>query len=742
MKWAAEPGHRVATGRNRGDLLPAAIVLLFVAHAFGPLLGRRALAGYDVTNYSLPNRVQVASALRSGHLPLWDPFRFGGAPLLASPPAAVLYPLSWPLLPLPPDRAEEVIRVLHVAIAALGAYAFARRALETSAVSGLVAAIAFGLGGFVHAHIGHIEQTTALAWLPWALLATDRALAAPRFGEALRPLICLGFALALCGLAGHPQYLHMGIALVAAYAVMTAQPWRRSPRVLAGVALGLALSAVQLLPTWSLSRHSMRAGGLSFSAAAAPSLPWREAVTAFLPDYFGPVRLGPVEFWAWVPWSILLLAGVALAQDMAGRKARALAVLALLGWLLALGSGTPLFRIAYELLPGTRSFRAPARWLLIPSLALPLLAAVGVESILRAVPSSRKKALVLLAAAALAATGALLGTGGPRPASIAVGVLAFLLTWGLRRGALRKTIPGRLAAAAVAAIAAAELLGGNAHAYARTLRMEAGSLLRRSEAAEALGDPSGGRILAIGSEDAEDFPAQRRHLRPNTHVYDALRSVDGYDGGLLIDPHWTKAMRELTGRKDFLPDASLRGNLALPYRGRLDPERFAELDITRAVVATTPLDIPALLPQGSRLLRRVGDVELWATPSRGPVFLSGGEVPEGLRLFRDPEEPEKLEILLPPAAGGKTVVVSEAYSPGWSATGGISLKRHHDLLIAFDAPPGTRRVSLRYRAPGFLPGAALSAAALLASLALALIAPRGRGRGRQGVSRLEEAASN
>jgi hypothetical protein len=724
MKWSAEPGHRGAAGRIRGDLLPAAVVLFFVALAFGPLLGRRALAGYDVTNYALPNRVQVARALLGGHLPLWDPFRFGGAPLLASPQAAVLYPLSWPLLPLPPDRGEEVIRVLHVAIAALGAYAFARGALETSAVSGFVAAIAFGLGGFVHAHIGHIEQTTALAWLPWALLATDRALAAPRFGEALRPLICLGFALALCGLAGHPQYLHMGIALVAAYAAMTARPWRRSLRVLFGVALGLALAAAQLLPAWSLSLHSMRAGGLSFSAAAANSLPWREAVTAFLPDYFGPVRLGPVEFWAWVPWSVLLLAGAALARDAPGRKAWALAILALLGWLLALGSGTPLFRIAYELLPGTSFFRVPARWLLVPSLALPLLSAAGLESILRAEPTSRRKALVLLAAAALAAAGAVLGAGRPRPASIAAGVLAGLLTWGLRRGAGRKAISGRLAAAAVAAIAAAELLGGNSHAYARTLRMEAGSLLRRSDAAQALGDPSGGRILSIGSEDAEDFPAQRRHLRPNTHVYDGLRSVDGYDGGLLIDPHWTRAMIDLTGRKDFLPDASLRGNLAPPYGGRLDPERFAELDITRAVVAATPLDIPALLPKGSHLLRRVGDVDLWATPSRGPVFLTGGEAPEGLRLLRDPEEPEKLEVLLPPAAGGKTVVVSEAYSPGWSASGGIPLKRHHDLLMAFDAPPGTRQVSLRYRAPGFLPGAALSAAALLAALVLALIASR------------------
>jgi len=293
-------------------------------------------------------------------------------------------------------------------------------------------------------------------------------------------------------------------------------------------------------------------------------------------------------------------------------------------------------------------------------------------------------------------------------------------------GTVAAGAPGALAAVAVTAIAAAELLGGNAHAYARTLRMEAGSLLRPSGAAQALGDPSGGRVLSIGSEDAEDFSAQRRHLRPNTQAYDAVRSVDGYDGGLLIDPHWTRAMTDLTGRKDFLPDASLRGNLALPYRGRLDPERFAELDITRAVVATTPLDVAALLPPGSRFLRRVGDVDLWATPSRGPVFLAGGEVSEGLRLLRDPEEREKLEVLLPPAAAGKTVVVSEAYSPGWSASSGIPLKRHHDLLIAFDAPPGIQRVSLRYRAPGLLPGAALSAVALLVSLSLVLIAPRRR----------------
>jgi hypothetical protein len=36
-----------------------------------------------------------------------------------------------------------------------------------------------------------------------------------------------------------------------------------------------------------------------------------------------------------------------------GRRARALALVALVAWLLALGSHTPVFRIAYEVIPGT-----------------------------------------------------------------------------------------------------------------------------------------------------------------------------------------------------------------------------------------------------------------------------------------------------------------------------------------------------------------------------------------------------
>ena len=78
---------------------------------------------------------------------------------------------------------------------------------------------------------------------------------------------------------------------------------------------------------------------------------------------------------------------------------------------------------------------------------------------------------------------------------------------------------------------------------------------------------------------------------------------------------------------------------------------------------------------------------MWSTPTYGPVFLEGtGEVPPGLRLVRDPRRPEHLVVVVPPAAAGRRVIVSEAYAPGWSASRHLRLSRHHDLLMSFVAP--------------------------------------------------------
>src|SRR5437016_13982572 len=79
-------------------LLAASLVFYYPLVFLG-----RALVDYDAFVYFYPQRAFLARSLLSGRIPLWDPYLFDGAPFLANPQAAVLYPPSC-LLVLGPVR--------------------------------------------------------------------------------------------------------------------------------------------------------------------------------------------------------------------------------------------------------------------------------------------------------------------------------------------------------------------------------------------------------------------------------------------------------------------------------------------------------------------------------------------------------------------------------------------------------------------------------------------------------------
>ena len=86
---------------------PAAI---FAAAIFGPVLF--APAGYapathdsDFYMYYFPMTEMAFEMMRSGAVPLWNPYIFSGMPLLASIEIGVLYPPNWVHLVLPAARA-------------------------------------------------------------------------------------------------------------------------------------------------------------------------------------------------------------------------------------------------------------------------------------------------------------------------------------------------------------------------------------------------------------------------------------------------------------------------------------------------------------------------------------------------------------------------------------------------------------------------------------------------------------
>ena len=206
-----------------GGLLLATLFAIYVRLIFQGLV----LAGYDVQTYFYPYWAYTFEALRAGRPPLWNPHLFMGAPFLANPQAAVFYLPNWPLLAFPPERALTLAVMLHVALAAGGAVALSRRALGLSWPAATTTAAVFAFGGFFAGQLGHVNQVSVVAWLPWLLLALDRVVTGSRRWWVVAPLLT-----ALMLLAGHPQQAYIGFAFRAALRACGWRPpcqWQRCP---------------------------------------------------------------------------------------------------------------------------------------------------------------------------------------------------------------------------------------------------------------------------------------------------------------------------------------------------------------------------------------------------------------------------------------------------------------------------------------------------------------------------------
>ncbi|MEZ4737031.1 MAG: hypothetical protein R3E79_58880 [Caldilineaceae bacterium] len=119
----------------------ALCLALFVGLLYYPLLfTNRVLANGDILLYFYPYRDYAAAALRSGEVPLWNPYIFMGVPFLANPQAAVLYPLHWPLIWLPVTKQIYWSAALHTWLLGFGLFLLLRR-YQVSAWASLAGAL-------------------------------------------------------------------------------------------------------------------------------------------------------------------------------------------------------------------------------------------------------------------------------------------------------------------------------------------------------------------------------------------------------------------------------------------------------------------------------------------------------------------------------------------------------------------------------------------------------------------------
>lgn len=334
--------------------IAAALLFIPFIYFYPVLLGKVFLAPGDGWAQNLGVRALAGQMIAHGQLPLWNPYIFGGMPLVASVYPGSFYPPNWLFAILSPKWAMNIVVLTTYHIAIVGTYLYARR-IGITRLGALLAGMAFSFGGFMINHLSHTSRIGAAAWLPWVLLAIEgcancqfAAVAEDDLGgnegssldaaqtdslrNSKRRWMWAGLGalfITLQFFAGEPQMLVFTALVSVPCALFALNKSESHEDLLRGVkalavmlAVFVSLSLLQLLPSLELLAQSERRdpGAQFFDSYSLP--PWQLPALIF-PYFFGGASLPPykVPYWGaeiaaimsgYVGMLVWLLAAVAL----------------------------------------------------------------------------------------------------------------------------------------------------------------------------------------------------------------------------------------------------------------------------------------------------------------------------------------------------------------------------------------------------------------------------------------------
>ncbi|HKD83367.1 MAG TPA: YfhO family protein [Terriglobales bacterium] len=315
----------------------------------------------DGMSYYLAGRAFTAGILRSGSLPVWNPYVYAGYPEIADVQTGFFYPPNVVLYLL-----FERATAYNLSIA----FNFFLTAFFTSCLLGLfvrsrkavwIGSATFALAGFLCCNAVSVSIPNSAAWVPAVFWCVEKWIRTARW----RYCALGGISLAMQLLAGWPQMVLLTVIYLGVYLLFALPKRSDCPRILAGiVVLGLfaaALGLPQLLATFELKNQSI-IEHLSYSeyvfSSVAPQLivllffPFLPGVT--VPDghwhkvgYYAPISSQVNVYYVGILPIMLAIAALLLWKR--SRYVRFGATSAGLALLLAWGGYTPLAQLLYRL---------------------------------------------------------------------------------------------------------------------------------------------------------------------------------------------------------------------------------------------------------------------------------------------------------------------------------------------------------------------------------------------------------
>lgn len=800
---AADSPH--TQSRLRVDRVPrfagawAALVFFVCTLALGlPALGGGFLvnARSDQFYAGYAFREFAAASLKAGHgFPLWNPYLFGGLPYVAAMHGDIFYPTFLLRMVMPTDIAMTWSFIIHVFLAGFFTYLFLR-AWGVRYIPSIVGGVAYLMCGPIAAYVspGHDGKLYVSALLPLTLFLLIRGI---RDGKSW-VWGTLAIVVGLAVLSPHPQLLQYMLLASGAFALYLAFAELETPdgarvrldRAIAirrlvyafgAVVLGAIIGAIQFLPVREYVPFSPRAGGRGYDYATSFSLPIEEMINFYLPEFSGILdrywgRNGIHLHSEYLGAATLFLGGLGLTSQRRGFRWYWIGAL-VVATLWALGGNTPFYHLVYELVPGSKFFRAPSTMLFMIGFCVAVLAALGAEELeLRPISTRYVIGWVIAAVivALLASIGGFANLGKVLAASWADGQLddvidannpwvvigawraflvilvAALVVWMLGR----KRIDARMAAWGFVLLVALDLFSVEKQYWLFSPRA---SVLYRSDPAldYVKSQPEPGRVL---NWPLADMNGRRDPmLLWDGPMVDGVRLATGYHGNEL-------------GRYQHLcgatPDTRCEPRILFsPSFWRHENVRFLYTNGDTAIVQQ--LLAPLNLPPAQKIVGPVIDasgipVYLYRLPGDSPqaylapVFVKAPE-DQALAAVLDPRfDPTRVAILdtnskipakqvqtLPPALNipvhvahyapgdiqldiaapppsGSALIVSENFFPGWTAVvdgKAAAIDRAQYNLIGVELPAGAKHVALHFDDAAYERGKVITCIAIVLSIA-------------------------
>ena len=743
-KLAAEPSTH-GLSFKRLDL--AALLGLFAVTLafFWPMIRPRDhwyIVSGDFSNQFFPFRAFAATEWWSGRIPLWNPDMLAGHPFLADVQTAIFYPpalLNALLFGRNgfPFFALEGEVVVHTYLAAAFTYLLARK-VSGSRLGAIVAAVAFGFGGFITSYPAQqLAVLETAVWLPLLVLCLELAFDT---GVRLRWIAAAGFVFGIAILAGHPQ-TDLFIAYASGGYLVWRLWWRRA-RVrdwVASVVLfptcALGLAAIQILPTLAFLRTSIRTQ-MDYAEAAHGYL------LSSLPEILVPLWHGEKALSIGVVALFLAFVGVWAARR---EPLFYWAIAGLIAVPLSTGGATPLFWFLYHFVPGWDIFRDQERVIYVFSFAGALFAARGVAWLVKSLGEGAPTAFLrwLRVAWLLAAV---------------AGGLALVLT--VAGGAVAEPVSLRenlaLDAAVLAALAVGLRLARSRFADVnranpvRGIPVWTGALLILLVVGEAFAidygnnlgpNPSDARPrLAATAAFLRDFPEPFRVRGISEDVFPSdygamvgLPTIGGdtpfldqrMDEMLKADADWR--VWQILNVKFFLSDGPPLAGMKLAFQdGNL--KTYAVDDSLPRAWAVRAVEVAKNPAEAKQMILAPGYhpgniVVLEKAPSLGPFV--AGQRPDVKMTHLDPQ---RIEIDAN-GDGNAMLVLADRYDADWVAyRDGVPVPtfQANFLATAMELPPGQHHYVLVYRPMAFYVGAGVSLVTLLLIAAFALADARVR----------------